>query len=519
MESISTAPIAAPLPTSIISTTGPQNKDNSDHECPICHETTSSTALTLVHSTCGNWFDDECLRTWISEGSTNTCPMCRETLGFAELPTNNSEIIALPRRMKLEAIRNKRRARVEPTEYHIRRTFRGALALLEEKLPLSRQDLLDSIDGELKLSIYALEFDDEDEDDDPFPLTTAPELLENFSGSHDLKSIRELWTAQRICSDYSFFLLQMEEAPHIGIWMPFPADIEIVDSYTALIETIGTSAYWQRQEWGPWALSVPVTTDFLCARFNALNGPRTLDKPHMRKLRDIAMTQGVSHWWIVEIIEDDGEIDAEGETPPLTQVYAVPWPFHSVVHGYHTLSYPGWVDNSPVYDPRLYRGKERLFLSRFIAAQVLTPFSRASLDIKDLMSTTRAGFAGKSAYRFSPEMFCWKCLVKRNKSPLEEWERYPILFLGKDSIIDPSTMKEKLNLPVSLHWCQDAVNRHLRGCEKDKVAKEFEGDRKEVFTGDFRRLPGVTVKPLGQRFRSDSLPNPNALTGMDKRQW
>jgi hypothetical protein len=149
-------PAKPPPPESLIYANGPQTKTSTNIECHLCQEPTSSTEPTLVHSSCGSWFHESYLRICLDGGGTNTCLMCRKKFGICAI--DSATILAPPDEDELEAIARKRHARVRPTRYYIRRTFRGALALLGKELPeLSPETVLNYIDHEISLYSSALQ--------------------------------------------------------------------------------------------------------------------------------------------------------------------------------------------------------------------------------------------------------------------------------------------------------------------------------------------------------------------------
>jgi hypothetical protein len=346
----------------------------------------------------------------------------------------------------------------------------------------------------------------------------------------DRVSLRELWTAHRIFGQDHFFLLQLDEAPEVGIWMPFPADIEVVESHKRLLALVGQDHYWERMnsEW-PLNLAVPVTTDNLAAHLNALDPPGIAPfDPQLDEIRKIAKARGVSHWWIVDFKRELRFGTVEEYWPRL---HAVPWPSKDLVHGYHALHFPTW----PRWDAhRGYEEKEREHLSRFVATQLQTPFSRVSLGkADDLIPVPELG---KHVYRFSEKMDCWGCLVnEHDDQPLEEWEKYPIIMLADSSengLLDASAPEDAIlsaseTKPGSRTWCQEAAIRFDWQGEEDKVTRRSAGwkdDGYESEPGDNESTPEQmirTMKPLkALRYRSDSLPDPDRLDcEWEWRRW
>ena len=69
------------LPETLKSTRGPRANET-DPQCPICHESMTADALTAEHPDCGQRFDDGCIREWLrsADSPTVTCPICRAIL-------------------------------------------------------------------------------------------------------------------------------------------------------------------------------------------------------------------------------------------------------------------------------------------------------------------------------------------------------------------------------------------------------------------------------------------------------
>lgn len=123
------------IPRSVKSTKGPKKGD--ENECPICHQSTDAKAPTLIHKTCGRWFDKERLPEWIKSQSSSTCPLCREEL---------FDLWDLTQHDRFHEVVNTHHGLADPYDspetYHVRRTQSQAVEIVHAAIPEMPQEKL-----------------------------------------------------------------------------------------------------------------------------------------------------------------------------------------------------------------------------------------------------------------------------------------------------------------------------------------------------------------------------------------
>jgi hypothetical protein len=191
---------------------------------------------------------------------------------------------------------------------------------------------------EWKLSLDALKYaDDEPGADIGFPVKHCREMIQDFlkfRSKDDDHSLHVLWRHTRVFGDDIWFLLQLDELPEVGVWLPIPGKFCPLTGIEELKSILGNQRFEERlQERNSFTVSIPLSTDILCYYLYPASSNYTKARGPVKRLLEIMKDKNVTHWWLFEVVFP--EIQNVG-------VFAIPWPADKVVQGFEELKYPDW---------------------------------------------------------------------------------------------------------------------------------------------------------------------------------
>ena len=301
-------------------------------ECAICHDTRTQNSAILTHTDCGRWFDEDCLLEWMNSNHPfSTCPLCRGHL------YDMWELSQADRYDLIEAVREDL---PEPSEHHVRRTVAEAIEVFLEARPdTCEDDMISDIEGEVEILVDGVDFTMKQQKNSPsFGETswqaTTCDLMDRHLDEQDPlefdedSSLRQLWNCNQILGFKRWFLVQFEEIPEVGVWLPHHPSVCALENVWELEDRLDDGLFEHSKECNcSDMLAIPLTTDFLCDRLLPVNSLRgsTADSDELRAMAD---AHNITHWTLIPQGVRQGP-----------EIFAVPWSTKDVVEGYKTLTY------------------------------------------------------------------------------------------------------------------------------------------------------------------------------------
>ena len=324
------------LPDTLKSTRGPRPNDI-DPECPICRESIPPDALTVEHPGCGQRYDDGCIREWLRSADSPivTCPICRATLA--------EDKVALQQRHEaaeldsfIDTVTEARQRWPRVTVPRVASSFESACALFHAAAPTTPLSVIrERLLLQRRASVVILR---EEGAAAEIPMASTADLVSRVSEfTTDPVSFENLWLGARLVGVQNWILSQIEEAPGLGVYMPWVPTLHIANEGQMLMMPTRDSDFYlelcsieDRQQVTNWvamcgqALPTQTICD-LIHRFE-LRDPECEASSNRRSasyLDTIARSKRIIHW-ILSYPQDQNRFNETWLWRQHLQV--LPWP-------------------------------------------------------------------------------------------------------------------------------------------------------------------------------------------------
>ena len=314
----------------------PETEAHPGDECSIC--IVEIEGQKMSHNECSLMVHKDCLVTWLAENST--CPLCRRLL--------KPPIVSFRQGVQ-HMIESRRESLRRITQHYVVSQRSDVRRILESLIPaveFARLDFWNAL-GDIERNTSLIRQIQRAE-----LVTHRPEELIRRKEEYNLnqKSMSELWCSSRIVGVTTFQLLQFEQYPNFGFWMPNLPEFIIRDSPDDLIAEIHETESFvhqgarERMHRNATNVQVPVPARVFAEFVRSSKRMQHEDpQTEIQEIYRLEREQGVTHWAL-------HNTDAHQMLPSHfafdTYRLAVPWPSTRISWGYTNAQFPGLDPNT-----------------------------------------------------------------------------------------------------------------------------------------------------------------------------